>query len=206
MTDSLTSGAGQILTAAESLFAAHGYDGVSVQDIACRAGVSKANIYHHFTSKNELYLTVIKYAFENMNTLLSELQHVDGSPKEQLAHFSGKHLRHLNLKPKIARLILRELLDNSSTRGRDLAEQVFSEHFRKLKQILSKGQETGDIRKDIDTDHMAVAVVGMNVFLFQAWSAIQHFPGDAFQEQEASGRIIFELLFNGLTACKGKNE
>jgi TetR/AcrR family transcriptional regulator len=204
MSDQLTAGARHILAAAESLFAVHGYDGVSIQDIANVAGVSKANIYHHFSSKDELYLAVLRYAFEYMSVLLSELQNVDGSIKEQLAHFSAKHLRHLNLKPGISRLILRELLDHGSSRGRDLARRVFGEHFSKLKQILHRGQEAGDVREDVDADHMAVAIAGMNVFLFQVWSVIRHFPGEAFRDQETSGQILFELLFSGLSGHGGR--
>ncbi|MDX8408093.1 MAG: helix-turn-helix domain-containing protein, partial [Mariprofundaceae bacterium] len=39
--------------AAEALFAARGFDGVSMQQIAQAADMSKANIYHHVSSKDE---------------------------------------------------------------------------------------------------------------------------------------------------------
>ena len=39
-----------ILDAAVQLFSEYGYDGVSMRRIAEAAGVSKSNIYHHFTS------------------------------------------------------------------------------------------------------------------------------------------------------------
>ena len=44
-----------ILAAAESTFAASGYHGASLDDIAHAAGVSKALIYEHFESKRELH-------------------------------------------------------------------------------------------------------------------------------------------------------
>jgi AcrR family transcriptional regulator len=44
-----------ILTAAEATFAASGYHGASLDDIAHAAGVSKALIYEHFDSKRELH-------------------------------------------------------------------------------------------------------------------------------------------------------
>ncbi|MDQ6970944.1 MAG: TetR/AcrR family transcriptional regulator [Mariprofundus sp.] len=195
----LSSGATQILIAAEKLFAKRGYDGVSMQQIASDAGISKANIYHHFKSKDELYLAVLKYALQDMNVLLAELQGIDGTSTEQLAHFSVEHQKHINANSSISRLILREMLDGSSSRGQDLAEQVFAEYFSLLRALLCKCQERGEIRHDIDPDHMAAALAGMNVFLFQSWSALQHFPGHAFKNQQESGKIMFELLFNGFT-------
>lgn len=44
-----------ILTAAMEVFAAHGYHGSSLDEIAVTAGISKALIYEHFSSKKELH-------------------------------------------------------------------------------------------------------------------------------------------------------
>ncbi|WP_051937918.1 TetR/AcrR family transcriptional regulator [Ghiorsea bivora] len=195
----LAPSATQILIAAEKLFAKRGYDGVSMQQIAADAGISKANIYHHFKLKDELYLAVLKCALQDMKLLLTELQHVDGTSAEQLAHFSIEHLKHINAKSNISRLILREMLDSNSSRGQDLAEQVFAEYFSLLRSLLCQCQERGEIRRDIDPDHMAAALAGMNIFLFQSWPALQHFPGNLFKNQHESGKIMFELLYNGFT-------
>jgi len=140
-----------------------------------------------------------------MNELLATLHHIDGTAIEQLAHFSREHLKHINANANISKLILREMLDGDSSRGRDLAEQVFSEYFSRLKLLLSKGQQRGEIRSDIDPDHMAAALAGINAFLFQSWSALQHFPGNAFTNQQESGAIMFEMLFNGF-AIQGDQE
>ena len=45
-----------ILLAARRLFAERGFDGVSINDVAAAAGVSKANVFHHFGSKPKLHL------------------------------------------------------------------------------------------------------------------------------------------------------
>jgi AcrR family transcriptional regulator len=48
-----------ILTAAEEVFARHGYHGAALEDIAQTAGISKALIYEHFASKRELHTALI---------------------------------------------------------------------------------------------------------------------------------------------------
>lgn len=45
----------EIMLAAIDLFTRHGYDGVSVDDIAAAAGVSKQTVYTHFGSKENLF-------------------------------------------------------------------------------------------------------------------------------------------------------
>ncbi|HJS86491.1 MAG TPA: TetR/AcrR family transcriptional regulator [Acetobacteraceae bacterium] len=51
-----------ILEAANRLFIAHGYGAVSMDSIARSAGVSKATLYAHFGSKDQLFATIITEA------------------------------------------------------------------------------------------------------------------------------------------------
>ncbi len=46
---------GKILSVALSLFFEHGYDGVSINDIAKAVGISKSTIFHYFANKDELF-------------------------------------------------------------------------------------------------------------------------------------------------------
>ena len=89
------------------------------------------------------------------------------------------------------------MLDDRHSRGKELAEQVFAEYFSLLRTLLRTCQDRGEIRSDIDSDHIAAALTGMNVFLFQSWPALQHFPGNVFKNQQESGKIMFELLRKG---------
>lgn len=49
-----------ILEAAVDLFAAHGYHAASMDEIAAAAGISKAVVYDHFASKQELYTVLLE--------------------------------------------------------------------------------------------------------------------------------------------------
>lgn len=47
-----------VLDAAETLFAARGFAGTSMRDVACASGISQPLIHHHFGSKQDLYMAV----------------------------------------------------------------------------------------------------------------------------------------------------
>ena len=48
-----------ILRAAQSMFLEHGFEGVSMDQIAARAGVSKLTVYSHFGDKNTLFAATV---------------------------------------------------------------------------------------------------------------------------------------------------
>lgn len=50
----------RIFSAAESLLSERGYDGVSVQDVADRAGINKALVFYHFGNKDKLMDAVLE--------------------------------------------------------------------------------------------------------------------------------------------------
>jgi AcrR family transcriptional regulator len=69
-----------ILDAALEGFSKRGLDGVSLDDVAERAGISKALIYEHFASKQELYANLLEsHASELSDRLAAAVAGVEGS-------------------------------------------------------------------------------------------------------------------------------
>lgn len=61
------------MASGSELFAAHGYDGVSVETIAGRAGVNKAMINYHFGGKRGLYRSILTSTFDEVGIAVREL-------------------------------------------------------------------------------------------------------------------------------------
>ena len=60
----------QIMAAAIHLFSHSGYDAASVADICAKAGVSKGAFYHHFPSKQALFLAIVDQWLQGIDTRL----------------------------------------------------------------------------------------------------------------------------------------
>ncbi|HLI00260.1 MAG TPA: TetR/AcrR family transcriptional regulator [Acidimicrobiales bacterium] len=52
----------QLVEVATRLFASRGYDGTSIEAVLAESGVSRGSLYHHFKSKEALFLAVMEDA------------------------------------------------------------------------------------------------------------------------------------------------
>ncbi len=74
-----------LLETAEGLFTEHGYQAVSIRDIAQASGVTNAALYYHFPNKEALFDEVIQYHAENLARQLQEAGAKADTHREQLA-------------------------------------------------------------------------------------------------------------------------
>ncbi len=77
--------------AALELFAANGFDGVSIADIATAAGVSQGALYRHYASKDELAWTLFSTAYlrtgANLDMIRASRSGLDARVTAMVAHF-----------------------------------------------------------------------------------------------------------------------
>jgi AcrR family transcriptional regulator len=99
----------RILDAAEELFAARGFAGVSVREIAGRVGLNQASIYNHFAGKRALYEAVFERGLRPILDLLGESVAGRGPQGEELL---DAVLDRLWQTPHLPKLIQREILDD----------------------------------------------------------------------------------------------
>ncbi len=189
------------MQAAQDLFAELGYDAVSTNAIAERAAVSKANIFHHFTSKKALYLAALSACCKAATPLLDDMVQEDGNFSARLCHFIQAHIENLHTHDAVSRLILRELIDNGPRRGQELAEKVMGANFSRLVAILRDGQSCGELRRNVDPAMVAMLLVGANVFFFQSRDVLRHFPDISFADDLAAYSLMLtDILVNGIAA------
>lgn len=193
-----------ILSVAKIQFAEQGYHGTTLSKIATHAKVCKANIFHHFRSKEELYLAVLKDYCEQLNPLRGGRPISALTCREQLQQFAQIHLENMFNEPGAVQLFLRELLAKDSHRKEMLAKGVLEDNFARLVQMVREGQAAGEIRSTIDPAVLAVALLGADVFFFMARDIFRHFREVNFAEGvEDYSKALSEIL---LTGCLVKRD
>ena len=101
----------KILEVAEALFAVSGFTGVGMRQIAAAVGLSKSSLFHHFTTKLELYGEVLDRVIERLEIGLCDEAEHRGMAAEQLDHWIESLIGTLAEDTPAARLLLRALVD-----------------------------------------------------------------------------------------------
>lgn len=192
-------GARHILAAALENFAAHGYDGASMHAIANRAGVSKANVFHHFESKEQLYLAVLSSAAESWGAEVGVIAGAQRDFPSQLRAMVRRTLAHMAREPDQSRVVLRELLDNGKVRGRQLSEDIFAENFRLETGIFRRAQARGELRAEVDPILAWTFTMSVCIFFFQTREVLRF--NDEFpyaRQPERFADEVCDVLLNGI--------
>lgn len=118
-----------ILEAALRTFASSGYDGAAMDEIAAGAGISKAVVYDHVSSKRELYIQLLDTIRDDLEQTVERAlapADVDGEPRVRAAVTAIFHF--VESRPEASRLLLLELQGaNVSQVGRQLEERITDE-------------------------------------------------------------------------------
>ncbi len=154
----------KIAAAAQELFAARGFDGTAIRDIAGKAGVNGAMIHYYFGNKEGLYLALLEDAASRVRALLIETTAGSGSTREKLARFVDAYAAYMLSQPNLARILYREML-TGARHIKQIAQQYAVTNFTMLRTMIAEGVKRGELR-NIDADLAPISLMGM-VVIFQ---------------------------------------
>jgi AcrR family transcriptional regulator len=142
---STTSTRDAVFASAAASFSAHGFDGVSMEDIARDAGVNKAMIYYHFADKLALYRSIVSEGLQHMSGTVAAIAASPDAPAAQLDRFIEAFVRLTENRPWMPAMMLREIAE-----GAPRLDPATLAHMRGVIEgfaaILKRGQDLGVFR------------------------------------------------------------
>lgn len=152
-----------IVEAATMLFHKKGFFATSIADIAKSSGLTKGALYHHFKSKEDIFIHVIKSIKNAWLINVGKKVVMENDPLESLDKLLENHALFLN-KNDFYCIVLNGLiheLDSVNTEFFNIVQSAYSDLAEFIKKILEKGQLAGKLRNDIDPEITALSIVGM---------------------------------------------
>jgi AcrR family transcriptional regulator len=144
-----------VIQAATRLFAAHGFDGTALQDVADAVGVSKPAVLHHFPSKEHIRQAVLDGILEHWQGTLPRLLLAATAGEERFEAVFGELHRFFAADGDRARVVLREALDRPAEARKLLAGPV-RPWIQAIAGYIRSGQGGGRHHADADPEAYVV--------------------------------------------------
>ena len=164
-----------ILVAAEEVFSQHGYRGASLQMIADRAGLPKANILYYMGSKQALYVRLLNRMMRRWNEVLEDIT-PDSDPATVLSDFIRTKMVLGQRYPEGSKLFAAEILAGAPFLGDYLGGEL-RDWVASRAAIIHQWSAQGKMD-----------AVDPRWLIFLIWSSTQHYTEYSAQVSGILGR------------------
>lgn len=185
---SRTSTRERVLQAADRLWSERGVHGVSLDDIARDAAITKPTLYYYFADKAGLFTEVVCSVLEQHGGGLRTATRSAASSRERLTAAAAYLIRARCAAPRLLREAGVPLTIDQQSQTRSA---FFRHFFAPLQQVLDDGVRAGELRP-VDTAFAAQALLN----LIDPWTAREARPGGRSAEQLAAD--IVALVVDGI--------
>jgi TetR/AcrR family transcriptional regulator len=171
-----TEAQGQILEAAEELFARQGFDPTTIKQIGVKAGLNPALLYYYFENKEELFRAVLARMIQGLIERGGAVLDQEAEPADAIRALIGAQVEFFLGHPN-ARLFVRELIDHDARHAEAVILKVAAGLFQRLCDVIERGQRTGVFRRDVEPRFAAVSTIAQVVYFIIARPAVGIFFG-----------------------------
>lgn len=160
----------QVVSATLKIISEKGVRHLTTAAIAHEVGMSEANLYRHFTNKEEILLETVGKIGEELERNLEKVLESPETPIDSLKKIFMLHLDFIEKNGGIPRLVFSEEIHggNDELKGRILG--TINAYSAKLESIIKNGQKAGLIKRDIDPKASALTFIGMIQVTILRWS------------------------------------
>ncbi|HEY4098128.1 MAG TPA: TetR/AcrR family transcriptional regulator [Baekduia sp.] len=136
-------GAAELLRAGVEVMAEQGYHGSSIRDIARRANMSTANLYHHFSSKQELLLRIMVAGIDELKESSTvAMAAAPPDPPSQLAALVIAHVEAHAQRSNVSYVTFQEIR-HLTPEGQAEMRAKMDEQQRRFDVLVDTGIEAG---------------------------------------------------------------
>lgn len=180
-----------ILRGAAALFRRNGYDATSLREIGEAVGLSKAGIYHYFSSKEHILEAVAERAITVLFAQLEEALTADSSPIQVLRELVRGRVRTISEEQDIMAVFWQELPTLSDELQEDLRSRLRA-YRGAIRTVVENGIGSGDLRKDVDPQLVTLGLDGIT-----GWCYLWFRPTGRLSADDV-GDAFWTLLWQGL--------
>jgi len=148
-----------IMNAAIVVFSQMGYHSSRVTDITKKANVAYGLFYHYFHSKDEILINIFQESWKNLLEGIDEIDKVYDNPVDKIKAVVKYSLRNYENYPELLKVLIMDVPRLEKFYEKD-NQKLYNAYFKKISQIISKGQDEGCICRDTNPSVISYIILG----------------------------------------------
>ncbi len=148
----------QILVEARHCFAAQGFEGTSLNDIAAGVGIRRPSLLHHFDSKEAIYRQILSDALADWGDQTEAARTSESDGWELVDSIVAASFRYFVANPEIIVIVRREAMTDQSPLGFNLGVAL-RPYFRRAVTFFERQMDQGVFRRH-DAENLVLTGYG----------------------------------------------
>jgi len=171
----------EIIDISIGIIAEQGIQGLTIKNLSKKIGISEPAIYRHFESKTQILLTILNN-FSEMASLLNDLMTSNNDTAANKIDFMFSRIIDVfKDTPSYISVIFSEEIFKNEDVLKNKIVSILTKNEQTVEGILKKGQESGEVRTDIDYKNLALIVMGTLRFKVKQWD-LNDYHGDIIED------------------------
>jgi AcrR family transcriptional regulator len=182
----------QLLAVARRAFGRSGFHGVSMDEVAKEAGVTKPILYDHFNSKEELYVALLAADAQALEERVRAALAAPTGNRERIRQSFQAYFDFVDEHAAGFRLFMQEsMAGDGDDLFRSQVQEVRDRILGEVSDLIVRESQGAVPREDADT--VALALVGM------VETAARHEPGGPKKRRQRAVDTLVRLAWRGIT-------
>lgn len=160
----------EIIQAALEVVGKNGVRALTIAAIAASAGMSEANIYRHFSGKDDIYSAVAEFIGSSVMSNASAIAGGSRKPLEKLETIYFSHVALIIEHPGIPRFVFSDDIHLGQRNLADTLALRIGNYIETITGVIAAGIAEGDLKPGLSPRETALTLLGMIQFTALRWT------------------------------------
>ena len=159
----------QIIKVSIDLIDSKGIQGFTIKNLSKAIGISEPAIYRHFESKFEILAAILDVFKFKMKHFKEKFIDNDEGALKKIENIYNSHFFYFTQNPAIISVIFAEEIFHNDEILYNKINEILQTNENLISQIIAKGQDTNEIKIEIDKNQITIMLMGSLRLIVKKW-------------------------------------
>ena len=159
----------EIVEAALELITEKGIQGLTIKNLSKKIGISEPAIYRHFDNKIQILISILEFFKDNTEQIFKKELNNNDKAIDKIEHLFTRHFASFSTTPSLVSVIFAEEIFRNEPMLIEKISEVINKNDQILTAIITEGQNSGELRSDMDAKNLSIVIMGSLRLFIKKW-------------------------------------